>query len=122
MDYSSSSLIAFRIGSELSVVNCVTGVTMRKFPLLSSGGEPRYSVTRDGQWAVTADDRGYVKIGNLATGKVYDLTADGRPAHAGPIVGVTISDTDSSLQLPEYVVTVGEENRLKVWDILTRLK
>lgn len=120
--YASSNIMAFRTGDEIQVVNSVTGAPMRRFPLLSSGGVARYSVTRDGQWVVTADDRGYVKIGNLATGKVTDLTADGRPAHAGPVVGVAISDTDSSLQLPEYVVTVGEENRLKVWDILSRLK
>lgn len=120
--YASSNTVAFRSGNELQVINGVTGAQLRRFPLLSSGGIARYSVTQDGQWVVTADDRGYVKIGNLSTGKIYDLTADGRPAHAGPVVGVTISDTDSSLQLPEYVVTVGEENRLKVWDVLSRLK
>lgn len=120
--FASSNLIAFRSGNELQVINGVTGAPLRRFPLLTSGGVARYSVTTDGQWVVTADDRGYVKIGNLSTGKIYDLTADGRPAHAGPVVGVTISDTDSSLQLPEYVVTVGEENRLKVWDVLSRLK
>jgi WD40 repeat protein len=122
MTFASSKAVAFRSGDELQVVDSVTGASLRKIPLLSSSGVARYSITKDGQWVVTADDRGYVKIGNLITGKVVDLTADGRPAHAGPIVGVSISDTDASLQLPEYVVTVGEENRIKVWDILSRLK
>jgi WD40 repeat protein len=122
MTFAASKAVAFRSENELQVVDSVTGASLRKIPLLNSGGIARYSITKDGQWVVTADDRGYVKIGNLITGKVVDLTADGRPAHAGPVVGVSISDTNASLQLPEYVVTVGEENRIKVWDILSRLK
>ncbi len=120
--FAGSTLIAFRRGNQMQVVSCVVGSTLRSIPLLTSSGRPRYSVTQDGQWLITADDRGNVQIGNLGTGKVIDLTADGRPAHSGPVVGVAISDTDAALQVPEYAVTVGEENRLKVWDTLSRLR
>jgi len=118
----SSDTIAFRNGNELQVVHATEGKLVRKMPLMTSGGQPRYDVTADGQWYVTGNDRGAVKIGNLLTGREVSLTADERPAHSGPIVGAAIADTNPKLGLPEYVVTVGEENRLKVWDILSRIR
>ena len=119
----SSSTIVIEKKDGLTVVGARNGKEFRKVPFMSNQGKrPEYSITQDGQWWIMGDDRGIVQIGNLITGKEYTLTEDGRPAHTGPVVGVVTSETNPQLGFPEYAVTIGEENRLKVWDLLSRLK
>jgi hypothetical protein len=40
-----------------------------------------------------------------------------RPAHTGPIAGVTLSEPDPGQDYPALAATVGEENRIKVWEL-----
>ncbi|MEO9593138.1 WD40 repeat domain-containing protein [Rhodopirellula bahusiensis] len=116
-----SSNIAFQHGNHIHVVNAIAGSLVRKLPIMTSAGIPMYSISPDGRWMITGDDRGAARILDLSNGKSTNLTQDNRPAHSGPIVGVAISPTNPHLGYPEYAVTVGEENRIKVWDILGRI-
>ena len=40
-----------------------------------------------------------------------------RPAHTGPIVGVAFSDPDPGQDYPAFAATIGEENKLKIWEL-----
>ena len=40
-----------------------------------------------------------------------------RPAHTGPIAGVALSQPDPGKDYPAFAATVGEENKIKVWEL-----
>jgi hypothetical protein len=44
-----------------------------------------------------------------------------RPAHTGPIVGVALSEPDPGRDYPAFAATIGEENKLKVWELYSLL-
>ena len=41
-----------------------------------------------------------------------------RPAHTGPVSGVTLSAPGAHGDFPEFAATIGEENRVIVWDLI----
>jgi WD40 repeat protein len=41
-----------------------------------------------------------------------------RPAHKGPVVGVTLSPPGLQGGFPEFAATIGEENQLIIWDLI----
>ena len=118
-----SSALVIEDEGHLKVIGARNGKVFREIPLMqSTSRRPTYSITDDGQWWAMGDGSGNVEIGSLISGKVVTLTEDGRPAHSGAVVGVVTSQTNPIFGFPEYAVTIGEENRLKVWDLMSRLK
>lgn len=70
-------------------------------------GRPEITLSADGAWLASGDARGTVALWNLAAGtEPYTFTA-----HSGPVVGLSFS------QSAAFLVTAGEENNIKVWNI-----
>ena len=116
---SSSDTIVYATSRALQVLNIRNRKLIREIPLPAKQlGRPQYDISEDGRWVIIGDDNGTIEIIDLVDGKKTSLTSDGRPAHAGPVVGVTLSEPDPAIGFPAYAATVGEENRLKVWDLI----
>jgi WD40 repeat protein len=116
---SSGDVVVFETTAGLQVVNLRTKAVLREVPFVATQwGSPEYHITDDGRWVIMGDDNGTIDIFDLIEGEKISLTVDGRPAHAGPVVGVTLSQPDPALGFPAYAATVGEENQLKVWDLI----
>ena len=96
---------------------------------------PVHDVTRDGRWLISGDSSGQVYIWDLLKRSKYSITIDAeterilksedtllepsqdRPAHTGPIAGVALSQPDPGKDYPALAATVGEENKIKVWEL-----
>ncbi len=102
-------------------------------------GLPQRALSEDGRWLIMGDDRGNVYVWNTLTRQRYsvahsreDLTdktpvasktisnkkPQDKPAHTGPVMGVALSGSLRNAEFPEFAATVGEENRLIVWDLI----
>lgn len=75
-------------------------------------GKPETAHSEDGSWFVWGDDTGKLEIWDLRENKQNAKTIK---AHSGPIVGVTVSSDGSGEG--DFVVSLGEENLLKVWEL-----
>ncbi len=111
-------LMIIETRNNLVIYDCVKNDSTA-IPLLSTQyGRPQYATTSDGRWTIIGQDNGEVFVWNNLTKKKYGLTSDGRPAHSGPIVGVTLSETNPSTQFPDFAATAGEENEIRVWNLI----
>lgn len=111
-------------------------------------GLPHRYLSDDGKWLIMGDDQGNVYVWDVVSGKRFPVAytpgetsptppppppAKGnrkpavtppppkvqeRPAHTGPVVGVTLSAPGRHGDFPEFAATIGEENRLIVWDLI----
>ncbi len=82
----------------------------------------QHAFSDDGRWLAVGNNVGMIHLWDLATGQETSLTADDRPAHGGPIVGMAFSTSNAVSQDPDYLVTAGEENTIRMWLIFDRLK
>jgi len=105
-------------------------------------GLPERNLSDDGKWLIMGDDRGNVFVWDVIGGEKYsvahavesaitvpstidrkktpaDMTKSVfRPAHSGPVVGVVLSPAGLHGEFPEFAATIGEENRIIVWDLI----
>ncbi len=128
--------ILVRVPEGFALVNISSQRAEQKINYLATQhGIPEYAVSRDGRWIVMGDDNGMAYIWDVLKGDRYSLTITDateqrmketdarlkdlreRPAHSGPIVGVAISEPDPGRDYPAFVATIGEENKLKVWEM-----
>ena len=75
-------------------------------------GKPESSHSDDGIWFVWGDDTGKFEVWDMRDLKLPPRTVK---AHQGPIVGITISADGSASG--DFIVTVSEENVIKVWEL-----
>jgi WD40 repeat protein len=98
-------------------------------------GWPEYSLSHDSRWLITGQDNGMAYIWDTLKGTRYCVTIDEatekqipnretrlkdileRPAHSGPILGVAFSQPDPGQDYPAFAATIGEENKIKVWEL-----
>lgn len=118
------------------VVNLNSARAERVIPFLDTQqGVPQYAISDDGRWLAMGDDNGKAFVYDLNQGDYYGVTIDSkmeamiadstqarpeilnRPAHLGPVVGVTFSKADIGRDYPAFVATFGEENKVKVWEL-----
>ncbi|MCA9207414.1 MAG: hypothetical protein KDA55_03620, partial [Planctomycetales bacterium] len=85
-------------------------------------GRPETCISDDGRWLAAGDDTGQITLWNLQTGKSQPLTLDGRPAHGGPVVGLAFSATHPQTGTIDFLVSAGEENKIKIWSLVERLE
>jgi WD40 repeat protein len=124
------------------VVWNVTSGESKSIPFLPmQNGLPQRCLSDDGKWLIMGDDRGNAYVYDVLRGDRYSVAynreleqppsmvrdknakekppkAVERPAHAGPIAGVTLSAPGARGDFPEFAATIGEENRLIVWDLI----
>ena len=105
-------------------------------------GLPERELSEDGRWLIMGDDRGNAYIWDVQTGERFSVahaaemmqvpssTIDlGKasknkskgielPVHTGPVVGVALSPSGLHGNFPEFAATIGEENRIIVWDLI----
>jgi WD40 repeat protein len=96
-------------------------------------GEPEFAVSGNGCWIVQGDDKGMLYATDTRTGERFCVTLDeesarniaetgmrgnavDRPAHISPIVGVALTE-ELGKDFPRYAATLGEDNKLKLWDL-----
>jgi len=108
-------------------------------------GLPERALSDDGKWLIMGDDRGNVFVWDILGGERYSVaytnevipaapsTLDkknppaertksiDRPAHTGPVVGVVLSPPGQHGEFPEFAASIGEENRVIVWDLIPLL-
>ena len=125
-----------RGGEHVGVFNINSQKTEQKIPFLKTQhGQPEFATTRDDRWIIMGDDNGMAYVYDTLRNRRYSVTIDDkmeahvndrrrsikslneRPAHSGPIVGVALSDPDPGQDHPAYAATIGEENKLKVWEL-----
>ncbi len=122
------------------VWNLSTGES-KEIPFLPmQQGLPQRATSDDGKWLIMGDDRGNVFVFDVLQGERYSVayakeleqarpTADDkrqkekpriaeRPAHSGPVIGVALSPPGARGDFPEFAATIGEENRVIVWDLI----
>lgn len=128
--------ILVRVRSGFSLINLSSERSEQTIGFVSTQhGVPEHAVTDDGRWIVMGDDNGMAYIWDTLKGDRYSLTMTDeieqrmletqakirdireRPAHSGPIVGVALSDPDPGQDYPAFAATIGEENKLKVWEL-----
>jgi WD40 repeat protein len=115
-------LAVFDAGSGIAVMDLANEVPYGHIPLeKTQRGRAEYAVSDDCRWLATGDDDGHVTLWSLETNKSVPLTPDGRPAHGAPVVGLAFSVTAQSGE-PDYLVSAGEENAIKLWLIHDRLQ
>lgn len=102
--------------------------------LVTQYGEPELAVSSDGCWLFQGDDKGMLYAWDTRTGERFCVTLDEdtaknvaetgsrgdaveRPAHTSPIVGIAVSEPVPGQDYPSYVATLGEDNKLKLWDL-----
>ena len=96
---------------------------------------PVHDVSDDGHWLMLGDASGRAYVWDLLKRRKFSVTIDreteralaaegdmieqstDRPAHTGPIAGVALSDPDPGRDYPAFAATLGEENRIKVWEL-----
>lgn len=77
----------------------------------TKGKQLVYAIAENGKWLAYGDEFGRAYLQNLQYGgQPFGLTP-GSPAHKGPIMGMAFSKNH------QYLVTSGEENRIKVWSL-----
>lgn len=120
----------------------VTSGESKTIPFLSmQKGLPERALSDDGKWLIMGDDRGYVYVYDVLRGDRYSVAyskdaeqapstvrdknskekppkAIERPAHSGPVAGVTLSPPGARGDFPEFAATIGEENRVVIWDLI----
>lgn len=87
----------------------------------SQRGNIATDISQDGNWLAAGNDDGEVYLWELETGRPISLTASGRPAHDGPIVGIAFSPLNPATGTTEYMVTASESNTIRVWSLVDRL-
>jgi len=137
-----SEILIAEDDSRYVIWNLTTG-EFKEIPFLPmQKGLPERSLSEDGKWLIMGDDRGNVYIWDVATGERFSVAyateagaestatlnarnasqervrADDRPAHTGPVVGVALSLPGLHGNFPEFAATIGEENRVIVWDLI----
>ncbi len=124
------------------VVWNVTSGESKNIPFLPmQKGLPQRSLSDDGKWLIMGDDRGNAYVYDVLRGDRYSVAhskettlppstvrdknskeklpkAVERPAHSGPVAGVALSAPGARGDFPEFAATIGEENRLIVWDLI----
>lgn len=119
-----------------SLVNIASEKAEQKIDFLSTHhGVPEYAISDDGRWIVMGDDNGMAYVWDSIEGDRYSLTVTTelenrmaetkarirdvgeKPAHSGPIVGVALSAPDPGRDYPAFAATIGEENKIKVWEL-----
>jgi WD40 repeat protein len=133
---SGSKRILVRVAEGFVLINLNTLRAERRilFPMTQHGW-PEYSITEDGRWLISGQDNGMAYIWDTLKGTRYNVTIDTetetliaetksrltevreRPAHSGPIVGVALSQPDPGQDYPAFAATIGEENKIKVWEL-----
>ena len=125
-----------RVRDGFMVVNLNSNREEQKLEFLTTQHQtPLYFITDDARWLIMGDDNGLAYIWDIAEGDRYCVTVDPeteaalqdpkrglsnvpeRPAHTGPIAGVTLSPPDAGRDYPAYAATFGEENKIKVWEL-----
>jgi WD40 repeat protein len=129
--------VLVRVGDGFSVVNLNSQREEHKIKFLKTHhGIPEYTISNDGRWLMMGDDNGLAYIWDTYEGTRFCITIDAateqriqqangrrledvpeRPAHTGPIVGVALSEPDPGRDYPAFAATIGEENKLKVWEL-----
>ena len=122
------------------VWNLTTGES-KQIPFLPmQRGLPQRAISDDGKWLIMGDDRGNVFIYDVLQGDRFPVCYTKeleqppstlrdknqkdrpriaeRPAHAGPVIGVALSPPGAKGDFPEFAATIGEENRVIVWDLI----
>lgn len=133
---SSFRRVLVRIQKGFSLVNIASEKAEQQIDFLSTHhGIPEYAVSDDGRWIIMGDDNGMAYVWDSIEGDRYSLTmtiemenrmketkarirdVGEKPAHSGPIVGVALSDPDPGRDYPAFAATIGEENKIKVWEL-----
>ncbi len=129
--------VLVRVRDGFSVVNLNSQREEHKIKFLETHhGIPEYTISNDGRWLMMGDDNGLAYIWDTYEGTRFCVTIDAeterriqesngrrledvpeRPAHTGPIVGVALSEPDPGRDYPAFAATIGEENKLKVWEL-----
>ena len=122
--------------NDFSVINMNSGKAEEsiEFPT-SRQTTPVHDVSNDGHWLMLGDASGRAYVWDLLKRRKFSVTIDretertlaaegdtieqstDRPAHTGPIAGVALSDPDPGRDYPAFAATLGEENRIKVWEL-----
>ena len=129
-------LIVVQNHEGFEVINLNQARTERIVPYLKTQhGRPEFALSKDGRWLCMGDDNGKAVIFDLLDGATYSVTIDPglerlvsdrsiarqtlreRPAHSGPVVGVALSQPDPGRDYPAFAATIGEENKVKVWEL-----
>ncbi len=123
------------------VVWDITSGESKKIPFLTmQRGLPERALTEDGKWLIMGDDRGNAYVYDVLRSERFSVAftreaeqaastirekspkekpkAVERPAHTGPVAGVTLSAPGAHGDFPEFAATIGEENRVIVWDLI----
>lgn len=80
--------------------------------------KPPYAISADGSWLVMGEENGDVVLWNLFTGVKTRINGDAQPAHDAPILAVAFSPSDPRMGFPTYAATVGQDNRVRVWNLI----
>ncbi len=127
-------------GNRYVLWNITTGES-RQIPFLPmQRGLPERSLSDDGKWLIMGDDRGNVYVYDVLRGERYavaytkEMDSEAstlqtnkkvesskvvdRPAHSGPVSGVTLSPSNTRGDWPEFAASIGEENRMIIWDLI----
>jgi WD40 repeat protein len=119
-----------------SLVNVASEKAEQQIDFLSTHrGVPQYAISDDGRWIAMGDDSGMAYVWDSLKGGRYSLTMTSeledrmaetksrirdvreKPAHSGPIVGIALSPADPGRDYPAFAATIGEENKIKVWEL-----
>ncbi|MDX1928941.1 MAG: WD40 repeat domain-containing protein [Pirellulaceae bacterium] len=123
------------------VVWNITSGESKQIPFLPmQRGLPERSLTEDGRWLIMGDDRGNAYVYDILRSERFSVAftreappvastirdksskekakAVERPAHSGPVAGVALSAPGAHGDFPEFAATIGEENRVIVWDLI----
>lgn len=129
--------VLVRVRDGFAVVNLNSQREEHKIKFLKTHhGIPEYTISDDGRWLIMGDDNGVAYIWDTLEGTRFCVTIDAatekriqearggrlqdipeRPAHTGPIVGVALSEPDPGRDYPAFAATIGEENKVKVWEL-----
>lgn len=128
--------VLVRIKDGFSLVNIASRKAEQQIDFLTTHhGTPEHAISDDGRWIVMGDDNGMAYVWDTIEGDRYSLTMTTelenrmketrarirdireKPAHSGPIVGVALSAPDPGRDYPAYAATIGEENKIKVWEL-----
>ncbi len=137
-----SEVLIAEVDSRFVIWNLAAG-DFTEIPFLPmQNGLPERELSEDGRWLIMGDDRGNAYIWDIHTGERFSVahavekselpssTLDLRkpsktkpkgieqPVHTGPVVGVALSQPGRSEDFPEFAATIGEENRIIVWDLI----
>lgn len=127
--------ILVRDTDKFLVLNLDKGAREREIPFNTPRGRvPEFAVSKDARWLLMGDASGAAHIYDTLNPNKYSVAIDAegesllrekgpraevsdRPAHTGSIAGVAFSEPDPGMSYPAFAATIGEENKVKVWEL-----